>query len=64
MTYEPVVSERIGLVEIPSASLIIQYRYIFLGGTNIPKFNLAKYYQPSQTMSVDKYEYHYTGTIS
>ena len=34
----------------------------------VPSFtnlvNLAKYYQPSQTMSVDKHEYHYTGTIS
>ena len=32
---------------------------LFLPFTNIPKFNLAKYYHPYQIMSVDKHEYHY-----
>jgi hypothetical protein len=32
---------------------------LFLPFTNIPKFNIAKYYHPYQIMSVDKHEYHY-----
>ena len=42
MAYEPVVSERIGLVEIPSASLIIQY--IFLGGSAYGRVKSIAYF--------------------